>query len=449
MLFRSLLISLLFLYVGISFSQENKKIEDSQKKAEEAYLHLEQTAQANQVELKPLHINHPEENNGKLLYQEIFAELQKIQDSSMFSVFLKKSETSPNETLPEEKNIRIELQTRASLLKKIKKATQSAYTCFDLDYSEGFMMKIPHLRPLRICSDLLGCQALIQIKDKNYEVALETSLDRLRLSKALAQDQILISELLSIAIRSKSLNLLAQYLSNFSIDETREVQLGEELKNFDAKTTFFRVYSGEIFFALDVFEKHRKGELSKSKLFDLFGFEGTTRDFGLGSQAQKMAFLLTWNSYEDIAFYYTLNAEIIDCKNKSSQLLTQTLAQIGKKIETGGQKYPMTTMIWPALLRVLSSLQRYETESRCFFIYLLARQYYKKHGYFPKTLDELPQAESAYFSDPFTGEPLQYKKEANSLLIYGVGSNEIDNQGDLDKKNGAEALDCGFRFLLQ
>ncbi len=56
-----------------------------------------------------------------------------------------------------------------------------------------------------------------------------------------------------------------------------------------------------------------------------------------------------------------------------------------------------------------------------------ALEYKQNQGSFPASLNKLPGAPAR--NDPFTDEPLHYRKTANGFVLYSVGEDREDNGG--------------------
>jgi hypothetical protein len=71
-------------------------------------------------------------------------------------------------------------------------------------------------------------------------------------------------------------------------------------------------------------------------------------------------------------------------------------------------------------------------------------------GRWPESLANLaPTFIEAVPTDPYTGEPLRYRKTGDGILIYAVGADLVDNGGTLaalPKDFDDKGTDIGFRL---
>jgi ABC-type transport system involved in multi-copper enzyme maturation permease subunit len=89
-------------------------------------------------------------------------------------------------------------------------------------------------------------------------------------------------------------------------------------------------------------------------------------------------------------------------------------------------------------------------ELRCAVAALAAERYRRRHGDWPKSLDDLtPGLLEKVPADPFTGEPLRLRRLDDGLVIYSVGADGHDDGGDVDGGPAVKAeggKDVGFRL---
>ena len=89
-----------------------------------------------------------------------------------------------------------------------------------------------------------------------------------------------------------------------------------------------------------------------------------------------------------------------------------------------------------------------EARLKCARSALAALRYRAKHGKLPETLDALvPDLVESLPPDPFSGKPLLYRKDADGFVLYAVGENGKDDQGDIERAKGKQP-DIGFRVRL-
>jgi hypothetical protein len=106
----------------------------------------------------------------------------------------------------------------------------------------------------------------------------------------------------------------------------------------------------------------------------------------------------------------------------------------------------LTKLFLPALNRTTSSVAQRTAMQRTLLAMLAIERYRLAHeGELPAKLDDLvPDFLDAVPTDPFDGQPLRLLRTEKGYLVYSVGTDKLDQQGNVggEPTNG---LDIGFR----
>jgi hypothetical protein len=103
----------------------------------------------------------------------------------------------------------------------------------------------------------------------------------------------------------------------------------------------------------------------------------------------------------------------------------------------------------PALEKFDDSSRRKHAFIRCTSAALAAERYRRKHGAWPKSLEELTASKmlSAVPLDPYDGESLCYLRLPDGVVIYSLGPDGEDNEGTFDRENPTQpGTDVGFQL---
>ena len=82
------------------------------------------------------------------------------------------------------------------------------------------------------------------------------------------------------------------------------------------------------------------------------------------------------------------------------------------------------------------------------------RTYYLKHEALPEDLAVLPDLvptegdASAWITDPRCDKPLVYRRADDSFIVYGLGTDNSDEDGNIGTGDRRTATDVGFRVAL-
>ena len=107
--------------------------------------------------------------------------------------------------------------------------------------------------------------------------------------------------------------------------------------------------------------------------------------------------------------------------------------------------------MFPALEQSVGAAARAEARKLCAIGVIAAWRYQLEHGRFPATLSDIPptltSADSGSLGplvDPFDDQPLRYRVDNDSILIYSVSGNENDDGGEIVSRDGTAPADIGF-----
>ncbi len=137
----------------------------------------------------------------------------------------------------------------------------------------------------------------------------------------------------------------------------------------------------------------------------------------------------------------TIHAELADLKKETLEPgafgFTRVLVSAPAKGEYVG-KVLMATLL-PAVCKVQDAADRHEQTIQNLRVAFALAGYHKDHGSYPSKLDELaPKYLKALPNDLFTAKPLIYRPSTDGFLLYSVGPNgkDDDGQGSMDTPRG-------------
>ncbi len=102
----------------------------------------------------------------------------------------------------------------------------------------------------------------------------------------------------------------------------------------------------------------------------------------------------------------------------------------------------------PAVDRLLSAIQRAQTQFRCMAVALAAERYRQERGRWPATLEKLvPDYLGEVPPDPYDNKSLRFRWLDDGVLVYSVGGDGRDDKGTFDAKMPTRAgADLGVRL---
>ena len=123
------------------------------------------------------------------------------------------------------------------------------------------------------------------------------------------------------------------------------------------------------------------------------------------------------------------------CLEAASLPRHEALAGIKTAMKTHRPKLGMLAgTLMPALVRIYEIEVRCVARAACARMALAVEQYRLSTGRLPETLDQLvPTLVSRVPLDPFDGLPLRFRPLDTGYVVYSVGQDLMDNQGEAQK----------------
>ena len=379
----------------------------------------------------------PESENGAFAYEKVFEKVGEI-PKEVEALLSKK----PSELTSEERSsIRRFLDDNEEGFPLLEEAIRYKRCRFPIDYEQGALAELPHLKNLRKCARLLALKSLWELDEGNAEGAVSTSLKMMRLTEALSTEPFLISQLVSVAIGSTMMGSLQRVL--LEGDVSRETLMS-------------------LIDVLDVFEKEMRGRLKiaflgeRCSFLDMLRnpFKSLTGDVYARISQRKGLECFTGSRFMQSDKLYGLKAysRLIDV----TELPLDDAIRRGKELQAEVDKdseqfwdirlsrewkgpHIFTAMLLPALGRTFECWASYEAEVEETRIAAALQLHKMQRRVYPEHLDELPyDILSPLPKDPFTGEGFIYRKEDDGFILYSVGKNLKDDGGTPKAKKQSE-----------
>jgi hypothetical protein len=125
------------------------------------------------------------------------------------------------------------------------------------------------------------------------------------------------------------------------------------------------------------------------------------------------------------------------------------LAEIVKEGRDSGNA--VSRLLMPALDKVEKADRRNQMYLRTMVVALACERYRIQHEAkrWPDTLDDLVKAKllSAIPLDPMDNQPLRYRRTADGIVVYSIGFDAKDDQGNVQRDRWPDTgVDLGFRL---
>ncbi len=353
-----------------------------------------------------------------------------------------------------------ELKQNEEALKQIRVLLQKPVLRTKIDYEGGPKMLIPHLPKAKRLTYWFGTSCQLALHDGRGDDALEDLLTQIRIPRSLAEDRILISELVRVAIAAIARTDTWEALQTGTWTEKQLERIQQAWEQQEFATAMTRALEGEIVFAETSFVLMRKSnEETASILFgpeEYFGRDEDENERSLWERAVKampygdeIAKFLKHQVYsrvwrfawldQDERYYLQFLEELLNsgrraAKSKSMTEMdrdTNKLAQqLSKRTAYDRLRFPSSDSAG-ALIRAMARAMRAETERSMTISAVAIKRFELRHGNLPQTLDSLvPDIVSSVPVDYMDGRLMRYRLNSDGqFVLYSVGEDEQDDGG--------------------
>ncbi|MFA5393916.1 MAG: hypothetical protein WC081_02340 [Candidatus Ratteibacteria bacterium] len=330
---------------------------------------------------------------------------------------------------------------------------------FNLRYEDGPAMLLPHLSKMRSLARLLAARTYILAQEGRYKEAMESATTGLRLGNSLADESILISQLVRIAADQIAMDSFRQLLNNFngavSVRDYRNLISAIDRKDKSLTTGLEGelALGGGYFFELGLGKRRitaRESEFIASGGKKNIGFPAAIRVMSRSFGQDNIGSQIFWTIYcsylgkpvlkEDYAFSIQGYSTLIRLSQKTYFSAKNETSEWERKISItekfAAMKHIVSLLMLPALGRANQQQSICTAGLESLKLATALKIYKQKHGNYPDMLLSVsPEIIPELPLDPFTGKDYIYRKEGKGFILYSVGPNERDDNGVYDPKH--------------
>lgn len=328
----------------------------------------------------------------------------------------------PDQVLPPEvrKALARALTELGPALDKLSEVIDQSDHAFrhSLAMTNGMLMLMPHLSPLRRTSQWLSLRSAYELDGGNAEPAIGAIIDSLRLSRTLESEPTLISQLVRLAMLRTALNSVERLVAFHSLTQEQAGKLRVELNSARPDRAMHVGMQGERCMGSEAMQA---GSINFFTIHSQFN-EPTFS--GLAARAMMQLYRMSGLADRDMAFYLrTMNTVVTVATNSIPERVA--LANDPTTFDPGshGKLYLLSSMLLPAMDKALLK------EADCLTAIAaadsaLAVEAFRadNSGRIPSSLSELvPVYLSEVPIDPATEKPLTIVLASAGYAIHGNG----------------------------
>jgi hypothetical protein len=365
-----------------------------------------------------------------------------------------------------------DLRSAAPQLRIIHETSHADAFHWNLDYSQGFNLALPHLAPTKNAVQWLQAEAALAMHEARLEAALEAQLTQLRLVHAMRQEDLLIGHLVRIALAAISWNGTWEMLQTSGWTDEQLARLQAAWNKVEFIEAMIHGLETERALALDEFGRMRKspGYFAQCMTIGQFGMGGGPTP-GLsgeesvlsqvaewaGHTAQKAgwagrATLWAWfESWADEQFYIETMEQLLQQTRERQAAVraaagnpvqipqgTSFVPDFTPELQASGRRHLFTDMIVPSLGTAMQKAFQVQTQREMARTAIALHRFRLQHGHFPATLQDLvPTWLAEVPCDWMDGAPLRYRptRGGADFDLYSVGRDGMDHGGDGSNAN--------------
>lgn len=330
----------------------------------------------------------------------------------------------------------------------LRKGAKMSRCDFGLDYGRGLILQLPHLakaRTLARCAVAYG--KLLEAEGKHRDAA-ETYCDVVAMGPQIAQDRLLVSALVGVAVEKVGSRAIRQMLAHEPPADVcayvleRLSALPDPYIEMAPRVAFEPILAKPAFLA--AFGNQPNPSLTERDKEDIrksiLGFEGD----GLSAaerEKQITAILRSPASYDEYAAKAQMAAEIMSEPYPTASV---TLIEVEKEVRESPN--PIVKMMLPAALGVMTHQVRAQTEMRATRMLAAAALHKAKAGKYPEKLEDLkPYFPTGIPRDPMADKDFSYRLDDGRPCLQSAGP----PPGVTDNNKDPDAYTFSFTRILQ
>ncbi|MBI3910371.1 MAG: hypothetical protein HY320_05490 [Armatimonadetes bacterium] len=324
------------------------------------------------------------------------------------------------------------LAERRDVMDLVHQAAARPRCDFQRDWSKGWSVIFPNYSSLRLTALLLRAESYLLAKDGRYREAVANQVRGFRIAEHAASDPILMGYLTGLECRAVTRSGLEEILylagPNAEVAESVRRAILAHPSRFDLR----RALAGDVALALAPSTVDLLRREGPKALAELAGPPAA------GSGSNSLPALRDLSPGEKRIWLQLVDACEADYLRRMRLFIINLGKPAAKRAALAKRLYPvcekpphnpvhsLSILLVPVLERTILPGDRTRARERVLIAAGSLLAYKARHGTFPARLAQaLPRPPT----DPFSGQPLQYRREGKGFVVYSVGPEGKFNGG--------------------
>ena len=320
-----------------------------------------------------------------------------------------------------------ELATAKDDLDSFQSLTNHPVLDFNLDYQKlGLDSPFPQLASFKRAAQWLSAAVLYDLQERNPKYACADAHAMLALVKGAADERIIISQLVRIAIAAIGANATWEILQSPDVSEHDLAQLQQDWQALEFNGAIEQAITFERVENLQEFEQTRNSSEKFNVLWGSFYYAPETpvqeNMTPRSMLTPRSLFLRKWDELR-WRWFWSYQDELRELQAFNGLKLDQNSSY---------DLRDFYSQSFNGLASAKRKATRIETARNIVVAAIALKRYELRHHQLPITLDQLtPNLLPAVPVDCMDGQPLRYRQNADgTYLLYSVGANGVDDGGN-------------------
>lgn len=337
----------------------------------------------------------------------------------------------------------------SNVLEEINQAWAQPALSAEIDYSQGFDVRVPHLQPIRNAITWLGLAAMGHLHHRNFEAATQNIRAIAGLSQFGRDERLLVSQVHRWQMGLTGLNLTWEALQISGWSDQQLLALEQAWRESSVAESSAPILEINRLFYLGGFERARRlpswgglrdylftdwqGQAWPSGLSDFFAY---IRD-GIHAFTWRLA----WLDQDELRFLRLYQLMLDHARNAIAQRNWSAFGLSDKDFPYKGKRFLLSDAYRPNLELILRRVFEFETQREMTIAAIGIKRYQLRTGKLPSDLTAVvPEFLPQLPRDWMDGKPLRYRDNPDgTFTLYSVGVDGRDDGGDPTPIEGKRA----------
>jgi hypothetical protein len=366
----------------------------------------------------------PHGQNAAEYILDALTHLQQADEHEMLSVPLFDNAGFPARTEPlgqETQALIVKLVAkREDALELVRRAAPIATSRYPVDFTKGHEAQLPHLSNIRRLVHLLCAKAALHAERREAALAIETLVEALAVPRSLADEPLLISQLVRHAQHSAVIQTLERVINRVQFSEAALQQVDDALRSARDPNALAAGLAGEACHVLEALRDPRLASMTSSHTPNK---EGPSR---LQMEVCRACGLLD----RAVLRYADLMEEEQAAARSPLGQRVEALARLAERANTVRERDGILWHLVPPYALIVLRDVADAVHLLVARTALAVERYRLETGRLPARLDDLvPAFIDTVPHDPFDGRPLRYVRRQRGYVVYSIGRDRTDDDG--------------------